>query len=165
MPAATRQSSPSSRSSAAACAVVMTAHSLPRRVFDAEPEYVDQLRETGALVAGRAALDRWSWAYQSAGHTKEEWLQPDLKDLFPDLAASGYREVLVVPVQFLADHLEVLYDLDVAAAAEAAAGGLRYRRIAMLSRHPAFVRALAAVSRRTAQSATPGLISDLTDRK
>lgn len=138
-----------------ACAVVLTAHSLPRRVFDAEPGYIEQLRETGALVAGRAALDRWWWAYQSAGHTQEEWLRPDLKDLFPELAASGHREVLVVPVQFLADHLEVLYDLDVAAAAEAEACGLRYRRIAMLNADPGFIRALAGVARRTALATTP----------
>ena len=138
-----------------ACAVVLTAHSLPRRVFDAEPEYVEQLRETGALVADRAALERWSWAYQSAGHTQEEWLRPDLKDLFPDLAAKGCREVLVVPVQFLADHLEVLYDLDVAAAAEADASGLRYRRIAMPNSHLGLIRALANTARGTALAATP----------
>lgn len=139
------------------CAVVLTAHSLPRRVFDAEPGYVRHLRETGALVAGRAALapDGWWWAYQSAGHTKEDWLRPDLKDLFPELAATGYREILVVPVQFLADHLEVLYDLDVAAAAEAAASGLRYRRIAMLNCHPMFIRGLASVARRAALTSSP----------
>lgn len=132
-------------------AVVLTAHSLPRRVFDAEPGYVGQLRETGDLVAARAALapGTWWWAYQSAGHTQEEWLRPDLKDLFPELAQQGFRDVLVVPVQFLADHLEVLYDLDVAAAAEAEASGLRYRRVEMLNADPSFVRALAAVARRT----------------
>lgn len=143
--------------SPASPAVVLTAHSLPRRVFDAEPGYVEQLRETGGLVAARAALapGAWWWAYQSAGHTQEEWLRPDLKDLFPELAARGHHDVLVVPVQFLADHLEVLYDLDVAAAAEAAAAGLRYRRIEMLNADPLFVRALAAVARRTAFATTP----------
>jgi ferrochelatase len=130
-----------------ATALLMTAHSLPRRVFDAEPEYVASLRETGELLAARLGLreDEWLWAYQSAGHTQEEWLRPDLKDLFPALAARGTRDVLVVPVQFLADHLEVLYDLDVAAAAEAAASGLRYHRIAMPNTCPAFLRALANV--------------------
>ncbi|HEV8697062.1 MAG TPA: ferrochelatase, partial [Candidatus Limnocylindrales bacterium] len=90
---------------------------------------------------------RWHWAYQSAGHTQEEWLRPDLKELFPELAALGAREVLVVPVQFLADHLEVLYDLDIAAADEARAAGLRYRRVGMPNTEPAFIRALAAVAR------------------
>lgn len=130
--------------------VLLTAHSLPKRVFDSEPEYIAQLRETGELVAAAAGLgaDDWQWAYQSAGHTQEEWLRPDLKELFPDLARAGHRDALVAPVQFLADHLEVLYDLDVAAAAEAQAAGLRYHRIEMPNCDPAFIGALAAVVRR-----------------
>ena len=69
-------------------AVIFTAHSLPRRVFEAEPEYVAQLRETAELVAARVpfAPEGWRWAYQSAGHTQEDWLRPDLKDLFPEIA-------------------------------------------------------------------------------
>ena len=130
--------------------VLLTAHSLPKRVFDTEPDYVAQLKETGALVAAAAGLgpDDWEWAYQSAGHTQEEWLRPDLKERFPALAAAGHRDVLVAPVQFLADHLEVLYDLDVAAAAEAEACGLRYHRVPMPNCDPAFIGALAAVTRR-----------------
>jgi ferrochelatase len=132
--------------------LLLTAHSLPKRVFDAEPGYIAQLRETADLIATRAGLapGRWQWAYQSAGHTAEEWLRPDLKELFPALAAAGHRDVLVVPVQFLADHLEVLYDLDVAAAEEAASCGLRYHRTQMPNTQPSFVRALAEVARRTA---------------
>jgi ferrochelatase len=129
--------------------LLLTAHSLPRRVFDAEPAYVAQLRATAELVARRAGLapGRWRWAYQSAGHTAEEWLRPDLKELFPALAAEGHRDVLVVPVQFLADHLEVLYDLDVAAAEEATAAGLRYHRIEMPNCQDTFIRSLASVAR------------------
>jgi ferrochelatase len=132
--------------------VLFTAHSLPKRVFESEPDYVTQLRETGELVAAAAGLDprEWTWAYQSAGHTQEEWLRPDLKELFPELAAAGHRDVLVAPVQFLADHLEVLYDLDVAAAAEAEAAGLRYHRVPMPNCDPAFIAALAAIARREA---------------
>jgi protoporphyrin/coproporphyrin ferrochelatase len=131
-----------------ATAIVLTAHSLPERVFEAEPEYIAQLHETAELVAAAAGLDRerWHWAYQSAGHTQEEWLRPDLKELFPNLAALGAREVLVVPVQFLADHLEVLYDLDIAAADEAGAVGLRYRRTTMPNVQPEFIPALAVVA-------------------
>lgn len=129
--------------------VVFSAHSLPRRVFDAEPGYVAQLRETAELVAARLGLapEGWRWAYQSAGHTQEEWLRPDLKELFPEIAASGAREVLVVPVQFLSDHLEVLFDLDIATAAEAETHGLRYRRIRMPNTDPRFIGALADVAR------------------
>lgn len=128
--------------------VLFTAHSLPQRVFDSEPEYVAQLRETAELVAQRLGLagEEWRWAYQSAGHTQEEWLRPDLKELFPEIAASGAREVLVVPVQFLSDHLEVLFDLDIATAAEAEAHGLRYRRIRMPNTDPRFIAALAEIA-------------------
>lgn len=135
--------------------IIFTAHSLPKRVFDAEPAYVAHLRETADLVAARLGLARseWRWAYQSAGHTQEEWLRPDLKELFPEIAASGASEVLVVPVQFLADHLEVLYDLDVATAAEAEACGLRYRRIAMPNADPRFIAALGEIARRVAEPA------------
>ncbi len=134
--------------------VILTAHSLPKRVFDAEPEYIAQLRETGDLVAAAAGLrtERWHWAYQSAGHTQEEWLRPDLVELFPELAASGVRDLLVVPVQFLADHLEVLYDLDVAAADQARAAGLVYHRIGMPNAEPEFISALADVARVTEAS-------------
>ena len=135
-------------------AILLTAHSLPRRVYDAEPEYVRQLRATADAVAAAAGLSEWSFAYQSAGHTQEEWLRPDLVELFPAIAADGYRSVLVVPLQFLADHLEVLYDLDVAARVQAEANGLRYHRIAMPNDRPDLARALAAVVARTITKGT-----------
>src|SRR5437870_2526981 len=92
--------------------VIFTAHSLPRAVVDRDPGYIDQLRGTAAAVAERAALApaRWQFAYQSAGHTPEPWLTPDVKELLPGLRDRGELDVLVVPVQFLADHLEILYD-------------------------------------------------------
>lgn len=138
--------------------LLLTAHSLPKRVFDTEQTYLAQLRETADKVANAAGLApaRWQWAYQSAGHTAEEWLRPDLKELFPALAAAGHRDVLVVPIQFLADHLEVLYDLDVAARDEAVAAGLRYHRIEMPNTQPAFIVALAAVVHRTEALAPVG---------
>jgi ferrochelatase len=132
-------------------AVVLTAHSLPKRVFEAEPGYIAQLRETGEAVGAAAGLaaGQWHWAYQSAGHTQEEWLRPDLVELFPQLARSGVRDLLVVPVQFLADHLEVLYDLDIAAAQQARSAGLVYHRIAMPNARRDFIAALAEVARAT----------------
>jgi ferrochelatase len=134
--------------------VVLAAHSLPKRVFDAEPHYIAQLRETGDAVAAGAGLEagRWRWAYQSAGHTQEEWLRPDLVELFPELVASGERELVVAPVQFLADHLEVLYDLDIAAARQARSAGLVYTRIAMPNARPEFIAALADVAAATERS-------------
>lgn len=132
--------------------VLFTAHSLPRSVADGEPGYIRQLHDTAQAIAAAAALPaaRWQFAYQSAGHTPEPWLTPDVKDLLPDLYRAGHRSVLVAPVQFLADHLEVLYDIDVAAREEAAAQGIKLMRTESLNTMPAFVEALAAVVRRTA---------------
>jgi protoporphyrin/coproporphyrin ferrochelatase len=133
--------------------VIFTAHSLPRPVVDRDRGYIDQLTETIDLVAERAGLarDRWQFAYQSAGHTPEEWLKPDLKDLLPGLRDAGYDDVLVVPVQFLADHLEILYDIDVAAREEAEDAGLRFHRIDLPNTSPVFIRALAEVVEREEQ--------------
>jgi protoporphyrin/coproporphyrin ferrochelatase len=130
--------------------VLLTAHSLPKAVVDREPGYVDQLADTAEAVAKRVGLDaeQWQFAYQSAGHSPGEWLRPDLKELFPDLARRGHRAVLVVPVQFLADHLEILYDLDIAARQEAEEAGIAFHRIELPNTQPAFIRALAAVVHR-----------------
>lgn len=132
--------------------VLLTAHSLPKVVVDREPQYLDQLMETVRAVAAAAGLDdaRWQFAYQSAGHTPEEWLKPDLKDLLPGLKAAGHTDVLVVPVQFLADHLEILFDIDVAAREEAESEGLRFHRIRLPNTTPRFIEALAAVVEREA---------------
>ena len=130
--------------------VIFTAHSLPKPVVDRDPAYIEQLRETAAAVAARSRLkpDGWQFAYQSAGHTPEPWLTPDVKDLLPALQERGVRTVLVAPVQFLADHLEILYDIDVAAAEEARSLGIEMRRIAMPNASPELIRALSAVVHR-----------------
>ena len=130
--------------------VLMTAHSLPKGVVDREPEYLEMLRGTAAEVARRVGLsdDRWRFTYQSAGHSPEEWLKPDIAELFPLLARSGLRDVLVAPVQFLADHLELLYDIDVAAREQAEQAGLELRRIEAFNVMPEFIGALADVVRR-----------------
>ena len=135
--------------------VILTAHSLPKAVVDREPEYLEQLMATVQAVVERAGLkpSRWQFAYQSAGHSPAEWLKPDLKDVFPELLAAGKREVLVVPVQFLADHLEILYDIDVAAREEAEKAGIEFNRIELMNTSPAFIRALNAVVARELQPA------------
>ena len=131
--------------------VILTAHSLPRSVVDKEPHYLDQIQDTVEAVVQRVGLapDRWQFAYQSAGHTPEEWLKPDFKDLLPGLAAQGHRHVLFVPTQFLADHLEILYDIDVAAREQAEANGIAFHRIESLNLLPTFIDALASVARQT----------------
>ena len=131
--------------------VLLTAHSLPRRVADEEPDYLGQLAATARSVADRAGLEagRWTFCWQSAGHEPGEWMKPDFADLMPDLAAQGHRSVLVAPIQFLSDHLEVLYDVDVGAREQAEAAGLRFTRIRSLNVHPRFIDALASVVVRT----------------
>ena len=130
--------------------VLLTAHSLPRRVADAEPDYLDQLSHSAALIAEAAGLtpDRWRFCWQSAGHEPGEWMTPDLGDVLREMRAEGRTAVLVAPVQFLADHLEVLYDIDIAAREQAEAAGMRLARIESLNVSPTFVRALATIARR-----------------
>jgi protoporphyrin/coproporphyrin ferrochelatase len=130
--------------------VLLTAHSLPKRVVDREPDYVEQLRETAIAVAQAAELPdaQWSFAYQSAGHTPEEWLKPDLLDVLPQLAEAGLRHVVVAPVQFLADHLETLYDIDVAGREQALSAGFEtFKRVDAPNASADFVEALANVVR------------------
>jgi ferrochelatase len=130
--------------------VLLTAHSLPRAVAEREPGYLAQLTGTARAVAEQAGLERrWHFCWQSAGHEPGEWMRPDLADLLPQLRADGHRAVLVAPVQFVADHLEVLYDIDVAACQQAEAAGLRFARIESLNTMPAFIDALASVAWRT----------------
>jgi ferrochelatase len=131
--------------------VLMTAHSLPKRVAEQEPDYLAQLRATAEAVAAAAGLvdGTWTFCWQSAGHEPGEWMKPDFADLMPEIAASGGRWVLVVPVQFLADHLEILYDIDVGAREQAERCGLGFSRIESLNAKPGLIEALAAVARRT----------------
>lgn len=134
--------------------ILMTAHSLPKRVADQEPAYLAQLRATAEGIAARAGLgvEDWSFCWQSAGHEPGDWMKPDFADLMPEIAASGRRAVLVVPVQFLADHLEILYDVDVAAREQAERSGLTFHRIASLNADPGLAEALASVARTTIES-------------
>jgi ferrochelatase len=130
--------------------VLLTAHSLPKRVVDREPGYVEQLQDTAHAVAAAADLapERWSFVYQSAGHTPEEWLKPDMLDVLPELAAAGHAHVLVAPVQFLADHLETLYDIDIGGREQAEQAGMQgFRRVEAPNDAPDFVAALVNVVR------------------
>ena len=132
-------------------AILMTAHSLPRRVAEQEPGYLAQLRDTAEAIASAAGLapDRWQFCWQSAGHEPGEWMKPDFADLMPAIAASGGKSVIVVPVQFLADHLEILYDVDVGAREQAEHAGVAFHRIASLNVDPGLTAALANVARAT----------------
>jgi ferrochelatase len=129
--------------------VVFTAHSLPERILAMGDPYRDQLLETSRLVAERAGIDRWSFAFQSESPTGEPWLGPDILDELTRLQADGVEQVLVCPVGFVSDHLEILWDLDVEARERAAELGLELDRIESLNDDPAFIDALATVVRST----------------
>ena len=123
--------------------VVFTAHSLPARILADGDPYREQLLETSRLVAERAGLEDWSFAFQSSSSTGEPWLGPDVLEELERLHASGVRKVLVAPVGFVSDHLEILWDLDVEARKRAEELGVELERIESLNDDPAFVRALA----------------------
>ncbi len=131
--------------------VLLTAHSMPRRVIENEPGYINNLKETAAAVARMVGLteNRWMFCYQSAGHTPEEWLKPDFADVMPELQKEGKTHVLIAPVQFLADHLEILYDIEVGAREQAEEHGIEFSRIESLNTSPMFIKALAEVVKET----------------
>ena len=129
--------------------VVFTAHSLPARILDEGDPYRDQLLETSTLVADAAGLgEAWSFSFQSESQTGEPWLGPDILDHLVALKEQGATEVLVCPVGFVADHLEIRWDLDVEAVEQARALDLSLTRIEMPNDEPALVATLAGVVRR-----------------
>jgi len=127
--------------------VVFTAHSLPTRILDMGDPYPDQLAETAKEVAAQAGVDRWSVGWQSAGRTPEPWIGPDLLAILPTLVDAGVAGVVVCPAGFVADHLEVLYDLDVEARAAADQLGLAFSRTPSPNSHPSFCATVADVVR------------------
>ncbi|AJY73394.1 ferrochelatase [Paenibacillus beijingensis] len=125
--------------------VLFSAHSLPEKIRELNDPYERQLNETAAAVAEAAGVlpNRWQFTWQSAGRTKEPWLGPDILDTLKELAEEGERAVLAAPIGFVSDHLEVLYDLDIEAKAEAAELGMQLDRIAMLNSDPLYMETLA----------------------
>jgi ferrochelatase len=134
-------------------AVLFTAHSLPQSIPAQNDPYPAQLAETARLLAGRLALPKWQVAYQSAGRTPEPWLGPDILRALDALRDRGERGVLICVIGFVADHLEVLYDLDIAARGYAKERGLQLERIAMLNDDPVLADALADLARRAFEAA------------
>lgn len=125
--------------------VIFTAHSLPARILEQGDPYEFQLRRTASLLAERLELDaaQWEFCFQSAGQSPEPWLGPSIEQQVVSLSQSGQRNLLVVPVGFVCDHVEVLYDIDIAARNLARANGSRLERSASLNSSPALIAALA----------------------
>ena len=126
---------------------VFTAHSLPEAILGSGDPYPLQLAETAALVAERVGLaaDQWMFCFQSAAQTGAPWLGPQIETVVPELAQSGKRSILIAPVGFIADHVEVLYDLDIGVQTIARNAGVHVERTPMLNDSPALVAALTAI--------------------
>ena len=125
--------------------VVFTAHSLPQRVAAAGDPYPNEVAATAKAVANRCGIRSYHTAYQSAGRTPEPWLGPDLSEHVRARASSGVRSMLVVPIGFVCDHTEILFDIDVQATAAAREAGVALRRTPSLNISPTFIRALASL--------------------
>ena len=132
--------------------IVFTAHSLPARILAAGDPYQDELLETAARIAEREALSDWSFSFQSESPTGEPWLGPDILDHLVALKERGIEDVLVCPIGFVSDHLEIRWDIDHEAKRKADELGLRLERIAMPNADPDFVAALAGIVRRELQA-------------
>lgn len=140
---------------------VFSAHSLPERIRTWGDPYEAQLLASSAAVAARLALRDWRFAWQSAGETGEPWIGPDIVDYLETLHGEGVRNVLMAPIGFVADHLEIAYDIDYEAKHKAAQLGMALQRTAMPNATPAFIRTLAAIvaERERGTRAEPGRLA------
>ncbi|MEI6046179.1 MAG: ferrochelatase [Chloroflexota bacterium] len=125
--------------------VILSAHSLPSRIIRMGDPYQDELFETARLIVAGAGLrdDQWSWSYQSAGRSPEPWLGPQIEDHIRDLAGKGVQNIVSVPIGFVCDHVEMLFDIDIKAQAIAHELQIRLERPPALNTDPLFIEALA----------------------
>jgi protoporphyrin/coproporphyrin ferrochelatase len=136
--------------------IIFTAHSLPARILEQGDLYDSQLRETASLLVERLGIptNQWEFCYQSAGHSPEPWLGPSIEQRILALVQSGQKNLLVVPVGFVCDHVEVLYDIDIAGRNLASANGARLERSESLNASPTLIAALVDLVTNT--FSTPG---------
>jgi ferrochelatase len=127
--------------------VIFTAHSLPERIRESGDPYPEELSASATAVAQRLGLEGWHFAYQSAGATADPWLGPDVDDVMRDLARTGARAILIVPIGFVCDHVEILYDIDVESQALAKRLGVQLERTESLNDDPGLAAAVADVVR------------------
>ncbi len=137
----------------ASAPIIFTAHSLPQRILEWGDPYPGELRETVAAVMERLGPHSHEFAYQSAALTSEAWLGPDAGEVIERLAAAGEKCVLIAPVGFVTEHVEILYDVDIAYKKKADALGLQLERIEMVNAEPCMIAGLAGLVRAAAQEA------------
>ncbi len=135
--------------------IIFSAHSLPVRILEMGDPYDEQLRKTARLVAEKAGVpaSQWSWSYQSAGRSPEPWMGPQIQDHLVALAERGIKDVVSVPVGFVCDHVEILFDIDILAQDVARQHGIRLERPPALNTDPVFIRAVADVIQKHVQDA------------
>ena len=125
--------------------MILTAHSVPARTVAEGDPYEEQVSETARLVAEATGLRRWCVAFQSQGMTSEPWLGPRVESRIDELAAEGHRDVLIAPVGFVSDHVEILYDIDIVFREYGKARGITVWRSESLNDSPLFISALYSV--------------------
>lgn len=128
--------------------VIFTAHSLPARILSQGDPYPEQLAQTAEAVAREAGLDNWMIGWQSAGRTAEPWIGPDVLDVMDDAHSAGATGIVICPCGFVADHLEILYDVDIECSARAEKLGVPFARTRAPNDDPVFLDVLATVVRR-----------------
>ena len=133
--------------------VLFTAHSLPEKILESGDAYVRETRNTARAVAERAGLAAWDFAFQSQGLTDERWLGPTVESTLERYAREGVREMVLAPIGFVSDHVEILYDVDILFRRFAKDRGIDLRRPESLNDSPAFIAALAGVARERLKAA------------
>lgn len=135
--------------------VILTAHSVPEKTIAAGDPYDVQVKETARLVAEAAGRQDWRQAYQSQGMTKDPWIGPTVEAQIDALAAAGHRHVFLAPIGFVCDHVEILYDIDIAFQQHAQGKGMTLARSASLNDSPTLIRALEAIVAERIRAASP----------
>jgi len=138
--------------------VIFSAHSLPERILEWNDPYPTVLRETVDALVERMPDRSWKWAYQSAAMTADPWLGPDAGDVITELAEAGHKHILICPIGFICEHVEILYDIDIEYQQLAGELGVQLERIEMLNAHPGMLGGLAELVRGKAVEA--GLVAD-----
>lgn len=122
--------------------IIFTAHSLPERIKSWNDPYEKQLRKTSGILAKKLKTDSWSFSFQSAGQTAEKWLGPDILESLTELKKRSVKNILICPIGFVVDNLEILYDIDIESKNLAKKLSLNLERVESRNTHPLFIRAL-----------------------
>jgi ferrochelatase len=123
--------------------LVFSAHSLPERLIKMGDPYDTQLKDNARIIAERLGKVDWMFSYQSAAETGEPWLGPQIEEVVVELAGQGYKQMLVAPIGFVCDHVEILYDIDIEARQIAQENGIQLERIESMNSAPLFIEAVA----------------------